>query len=102
MEQGRIILDKVKPFMRRHAPKADSGVGFVLRNLHAQERGPIHAAKSLEHPVLITYSNTHRLPPFFLSFDCLVRRVRLDELSRAMVTRKHSAGGIPCKDFPSR
>src|SRR5205085_4726867 len=61
MEQGRIILDEVKPFMRCHAPKADSGIGFVLRNLHAQECGAIHAAKSLEHPILITYRNTHRL-----------------------------------------
>jgi len=50
--------------MRCHAAKADSGVSFVLRNLHAQERCPIHAAKSLEHPVLITYSNTHWLAHF--------------------------------------
>src|SRR5437588_12199860 len=69
MEQGRIILDEVKPSMRCHAPKADSGIGFVLRNLHAQECSPIHAAKSLEHPILITYSNTHGLS-HFLSF-CL-------------------------------
>src|SRR5436305_1167504 len=64
MEQGRIILDKVEPFMRGHATKANSGVGFVLRNLHAQKWCPIHAAKCLEHPVLIAYSNTHWLAHF--------------------------------------
>src|ERR1700730_5406993 len=64
MKQGRIILDEVVPFMRCHATKANSSVGLVLCNLHAQECCSIHPAKSLEHAILITNSNTHRLPHF--------------------------------------
>src|SRR5229473_3823534 len=64
MKQGWIILDELVPFMRCHTTKANSGVGFVLGNLYAQECRPIHAAKSLEHAIFITNSNTHGLPHF--------------------------------------
>ena len=68
MKQWCIILDEVVPFMGCQATKANSGVGFVLCNLYTQERSSIHSAKSLEHAILITNSNTHQFP-HLLSFN---------------------------------
>src|SRR5579864_5775036 len=48
--------------MRCHATKANSGIGFVLCNLYAQECRAIHSAKNLERAILITNSDTHRNP----------------------------------------
>src|SRR5579872_3132304 len=62
MQQRGIILDKLVPFMRCHAPKANRGIGFVLCDLHAQERRSVHSTKSFEHAILITNSDTHWLP----------------------------------------
>src|SRR5579859_5455318 len=62
MKQWWIIFDEVVPFMRCQSTKANSGVGFVLCNLYAQEWRSIHSAKSLEHAILIANGYTHRNP----------------------------------------
>src|SRR5438132_9221632 len=58
--------------MRCHATKANSSVGFVLCNLHAQKWRPIHSAKSFERAIFVTNSNTHGLAHLLcLSFSGL-------------------------------
>src|SRR5258708_38838231 len=61
VQQWIVILHELEPVMGRHT-KANSGIGFVLGNLHTQERRSIHAAERFEGAVPIANSDIHWSP----------------------------------------
>src|SRR5258708_13502343 len=63
MQQRRVILEKGKPLVCRHA-KANRCIGLVLRNLHAQKRRAVHTTESLERAIAIYNRDTHRSTHF--------------------------------------
>src|SRR4029077_15002355 len=54
-QERRVALDEVEEVLRRHAEQ--SRVRLILRNLDAQNRRPVHAAKGLEIAAVIEHGD---------------------------------------------
>src|SRR5260221_13156833 len=80
VQQWIVLLHELEPVMGRHT-KANSGIGFVLGNLHTQERRSIHAAERFEGAGPTANSDPHWSAHFagFGVGGCMHAQVRFHE-----------------------